>query len=161
MNPASAEKSAPGVHLDSSWSTFIQASAREVFLMVAGTEIQFGDSALKPQPGEVSATVRLAGAIRGTFCVHCSWCVAANIAAKMLGGPGDSSQICDALGEICNMVAGNFKDKIASLSDHCMLSVPSVVAGSDSDAYSSSQDRVEVSLRYSGSPVWITLEIRS
>jgi CheY-specific phosphatase CheX len=35
----------------------------------------------------------------------------------------------DALGELCNMVARNFKAKIPTLSDHCMLSVSTVISG--------------------------------
>jgi len=36
-------------------------------------------------------------------------------------------EISDALGEVCNMIAGNFKNKISGLSEGCMLSVPTVI----------------------------------
>ena len=35
------------------------------------------------------------------------------------------------LGELRNMIAGNFKLKVTSLADHCMLSVPTVITGDD------------------------------
>lgn len=159
MNPALSEKSAARARPDSTWATFMLAAAHEVFQMMVGTEVQPGDFPPEPQLGEVSAMVGMAGAICAVFRIRCAQDVAANIATKMLGGQNDPGQICDAMGEICNMVAGNFKGKIASLSDHCMLSVPTVVVGGDYDVYSSSQDRVEVTLTYDGKPVWVTLEI--
>jgi len=159
MNPALSEKSAVRVRPDATWSTFMLAAAHEVFQMMVGTEVQPGDFPPEPQLGEVSAMVGLAGAICAVFRIRCPQDVAANIATKMLGGQGDNSQICDAMGEICNMVAGNFKGKIASLSDNCMLSVPTVVVGGDYDVYSTGHDRVEITLTYDGKPVWVTLEI--
>jgi CheY-specific phosphatase CheX len=38
-------------------------------------------------------------------------------------------QIFDALGEICNIVAGNFKARLWSLSSTCRLSSPTVLSG--------------------------------
>ena len=42
----------------------------------------------------------------------------------------------DALGEICNMVAGNFKNKVSGLGNGCMLSVPTVITGRDYHCHS-------------------------
>ena len=55
------------------------------------------------------------------------------MASKMLEVEEDKtgSELADAMGEICNMVAGNFKNKIAGLSAGCMLSVPTVITGSE------------------------------
>jgi chemotaxis protein CheX len=159
MNPALSEKSTSHFRPDATWHPLIQAAAHEVFQMMVGTEVQPGDFPPEPQVGEVSAMVGLAGALCAVFRIRCPQDVAANIATKMLGGQGDPSQVCDAMGEICNMVAGNFKGKISGLSDQCMLSVPTVVVGADFNVYSSSQERIEVTLTYDGKPVWLTLEI--
>jgi len=159
VNPALSEKSASRFRPDATWHPLIQAAAHEVFQMMVGTEVQPGDFAPEPQVGEVSAMVGLAGALCAVFRIRCAQDVAGSIAMKMLGGQDDPSQVCDAMGEICNMVAGNFKGKISGLSDQCMLSVPTVVVGGDFNVYSSSQERVEVTLTYDGKPVWLTLEI--
>jgi chemotaxis protein CheX len=37
----------------------------------------------------------------------------------------------DAMGEICNMLAGTWKSKVPDLSANCGLSVPAVITGSD------------------------------
>ena len=161
MNPALSEKAGIRVRPDATWSTFMSAAAHEVFQMMVGTEVQPGDFPPEPQVGEVSAMVGMAGAICAVFRIRCPQEVAASIATKMLGGQGDKEQMCDAMGEICNMCAGNFKGKISNLADHCMLSVPTVVVGGDYDVYSSGAERIEVTLTYDGKPVWLTLEISS
>ncbi len=60
------------------------------------------------------------------------------MAFKMLGAETDknSQEVRDAFGEICNMVAGNFKNKISGLGEGCMLSVPTVVTGNDYSLHS-------------------------
>jgi chemotaxis protein CheX len=37
----------------------------------------------------------------------------------------------EALGEVCNMIAGSFKHKVNGLSERCALSPPSVVTEKD------------------------------
>jgi CheY-specific phosphatase CheX len=111
MNPALSEKSAARFRPDATWPTLIHSAAHEVFQMMVGTEVQPGDFPPDPQKGEVSAMVGLAGSLCAVFRIRCPQGVAASIAAKMLGGQGDASQVCDAMGEICNMVAGNSKAK--------------------------------------------------
>ena len=55
------------------------------------------------------------------------------MATKIIGAeaPGSKGQLEDAVGEVCNMVAGNFKNKISGISDGCKLSVPTVITGSN------------------------------
>jgi len=43
----------------------------------------------------------------------------------------DDTQIWDAIGEIANMIADDFKNKIVGLENRCMLSLPTVITGSD------------------------------
>jgi chemotaxis protein CheX len=65
--------------------------------------------------------------------VRCSSRTAAVIASKMLGIPPEEAaeESRDALGEICNMVAGAFKNQVPSLQQDCLLSVPTVISGAD------------------------------
>jgi chemotaxis protein CheX len=68
----------------------------------------------------------------------------------------------DALGEICNMVAGNFKNKITGLGDGCMLSPPTVIVGSDYTTFSAAdKPALEVRLLFEAMPLVISLEIHS
>ena len=73
--------------------------------------------------------------------------------------PGSQKAACDALGEICNIVAGYFKARIG-LGDQCMLSVPMIVVGKDYKFRSrESYERMEVRLLYEGQTLAATLEI--
>jgi chemotaxis protein CheX len=68
----------------------------------------------------------------------------------------------DALGEISNMVAGNFKNKISGLGDGCMLSPPTVITGTDYSMYSlADSPALEVRVMFENMLVAITLQIHS
>jgi len=70
-------------------------------------------------------------------------------------------EISDALGEVCNMIAGNFKNKISGLSEGCMLSVPTVITGTDYSLHSQADSPgLEVRLLFEGMPIAISLQIR-
>ena len=43
----------------------------------------------------------------------------------------DDQQMRDAIGEVANMIAGSFKNKLTGLAHGCMLSSPTVITGSD------------------------------
>jgi hypothetical protein len=60
------------------------------------------------------------------------------------------------------MVAGNFKNKIAGLSDGCLLSVPTVITGSDYSLHPVSDSaEMEVRLLFENKPIVISLQIHS
>ena len=70
--------------------------------------------------------------------------------------------MADALGEISNMVAGNFKNKIAGLGDGCMLSPPTVITGSNYDLHSlADSPGLQVRMLFEDMPIEITLQIHS
>ncbi|MFZ0290591.1 MAG: chemotaxis protein CheX [Candidatus Sulfotelmatobacter sp.] len=86
------------------------------------------------------------------------------MASKMLGVDLDKvgPEIADALGEICNMVAGNFKNKIAGLGDGCMLSPPSVITGDDYTVHPQPETpALEVRLLFETMLLVISLHIHS
>ena len=111
---------------------------------------------------EVTGMVGIAGPLSATLSIRCSMDSATRIAAQMLGISPEkaAAEKCDAIGEICNMVAGSFKDKIG-LGDRCMLSVPTVLTGKDYQIRSRSvYVRVELPILYEHEPIWIALDIR-
>lgn len=113
------------------WAGLIHLSVAEVFEMMLGMKVALCNS--EGFHYEVTSMVGLAGALCGLLTVRCTNETAAKLACRMLGADSVDSQceIHDALGEISNMVAGSFKNKIPGLSDGCMLSVPTTVTGSD------------------------------
>jgi chemotaxis protein CheX len=80
----------------------------------------------------------------------------------MLGGAAgpEPAAWADAMGEIANMVAGNFKSKVTELTDGCVLSVPTIVTGEDYEVHKmGGSERIEVCMDYEGQPMWITMDI--
>ena len=68
----------------------------------------------------------------------------------------------DALGEICNMIAGNFKNKLAGTDERCMLSVPSVISGGEYNLHSMANgNSVETVLLFEGAPIAVCLQLES
>ena len=73
--------------------------------------------------------------------------------------PNAQNAACDALGEICNIVAGYFKARIG-LGDACHLSVPTIIVGQNYRFCSGKVgERLELALLYEGDILWATLEV--
>jgi chemotaxis protein CheX len=120
------------------WLPVLKLATEEVFETMLASHLEPGP----PQPSEdgldITAMVGLAGAMCGVLTIRCNNRAGTRMASKMLGIDAESAatQICDAMGEICNMVAGNFKNKISGMGDGCMLSVPTVITGQDYSCHS-------------------------
>ena len=87
------------------------------------------------------------------------------MASKMLGVDAENAgqEMWDAVGEVCNMVAGNFKNKITGLGDGCMLSVPTVITGGDYNLHSLADDSdgMRATMLFEASPIVFSLQIHS
>jgi len=74
--------------------------------------------------------------------------------------PG-ASHANDAVGEVCNMVAGCFKAKIDGLEDKCMLSVPTVISGGNFELHSLEVgDRIDLTRLFQDEAISFSLQIR-
>jgi chemotaxis protein CheX len=148
------------VHFDPAWRAILEAATIEVFEMMAGTRPDVAQNQAETPRGELTAMVGMAGALCGMTSVRCSRTAAGKVAALMLGGDAASnpSAAGDALGEICNMVAGNFKSKINTLADHCMLSVPTVIDGQDYSLETAEPtEGMTLQVVLDGEPIWASL----
>jgi chemotaxis protein CheX len=108
--------------------------------------------------------VGLAGQLCGVLSVRCDRKAAALMTSKMLGVELDKvgADVSDALGEVCNMVAGNFKNKIPGLAEGCLLTPPTVITGSDYRLHSLAvSPSLELRLLFERMPVVVSLEIHS
>jgi len=144
------------------WRGILGEAAIEVFSMMVGVQITAPQNGLHPVFANVTGTVGIAGAISAILSLRCSTKSAINIASAMLGIPAEDAapQQCDAIGEICNMVAGHFKQKVG-LGDKCMLSLPTVITGTKYQLHSPPDfERLELPLLYQEEPIWLALEVR-
>ena len=140
----------------------LQLAAQEVFELMLACPLEMASETPPRQGLEITSMVGLAGQLSGILSLRCSARSAAHMASRMLGiDPATAGpEMWDAVGEICNMVAGNFKNKINGLGDACLLSVPTVITGADYIPQAMS-DHLQVSFRFGGEPVVISLEVHN
>ncbi len=105
---------------------------QDIFTTMLGMEVEVNDS-LTPAADSpvVSASMHLTGPWNGAVLLQCGLPAACQFTATMLGAdePGDADDtVKDVMGELINMVAGNFK---SLLGGGTHLSLPTVVEGSD------------------------------
>lgn len=144
------------------WRDILYEAAAEVFSMMVGAEISPQAKPAELSPPKVTGTVGIAGALSAILTLRCSTDSATRIASQMLGVPMQEAAAhhCDAIGEVCNIVAGHFKAKIG-MGASCMLSMPTVIVGGDYQLHSlAAGERLDLPLHYEGEPLWIALDIR-
>ena len=163
MDPVTTNR-VSGTFQRDEWSSALYEAAAEVFELMVGEAVSRQDDTASEGANDTTAMVGLAGALCGVLTIRCSASSAAAIVSKMLGEPlGSASctdQLLDALGEICNMVAGNFKARIEGLQEQCMLSVPTVITGQDYSLRSLADDeRLELGLLFQNQPILLRLDV--
>ncbi len=115
------------------WEQLLREGASEVFEMMVGIPLCSCSTPSPDPPGEFTAVVGVAGPISGVFSIRCDQKTAFGIACGMLGVELNEArgEVWDALGELCNMVIGNFKAKTGKVGESSVLSVPTVIHGHD------------------------------
>lgn len=155
---------APVVSKDhQAWFPVLELATREVFERMLASQLS-APVALPTAPFDVTAMVGLAGMLSGVMSVRCQGPAAALMASRMLGIAVEEvgADVSDAIGEVCNMVAGNFKNKIPGLGDGCMLSPPSVVTGADYVVHAKPEvPTLQVSLLFEQMPMVVSLHIHA
>jgi hypothetical protein len=93
---------------EENWLPILELAVEEVFEIMLGCRVKPASSEHVVN-GEFTAMVGLAGALCGVLTIRCDAKTARHVVKSMLGDTADSEQqVADALGEVCNMVAGNF-----------------------------------------------------
>jgi chemotaxis protein CheX len=130
--------SAPTAFTSSENIRLVDSAVGEIFEMMFGLSVI--PDLLSPFPSsmqglqERTAIVGFSGSMRGSCQIRIGRAAAESIASAMLGGtPLDASDdfINDTVGELCNMLAGGWKNGIPDLSSQCSLSPPTVIVGLD------------------------------
>jgi chemotaxis protein CheX len=146
------------------WREVLEKATCEVFEMMLGTSLGNATEKSPHVATDFTAMVGLAGSLCGVMGLRTSSESARRMAAKMLGSDevDTSGNVQDAFGEVCNMIAGSFKAKIAGLADGCALSVPTVISGKDYALYSlANGERYEVIFSFEDKPLSVTLDLHS
>lgn len=111
----------------------LDASVDEVFATMLGLACRREPAPLPAPEGEsVTAVVGFGGAITGA-CIFSSSAESARLLAGHMTGSCFATvddTVKDAMGEICNMLAGAWKARLPTLAAGCNLSIPAVITGS-------------------------------
>jgi len=148
---------------DENWLPILELAVEEVFEIMLGRPVKPTPKEGKNPSNEFTAMVGLAGALCGILTFCCDQKAARELATCMLGPEiADSEeQVSDALGEICNMIAGNFKNKLTG-SHGCMLSVPTVIKGEEYTFYSLADgELLETVMLFEDSLLTVNLRVHS
>jgi chemotaxis protein CheX len=111
----------------------LNSSVEEVFHMMLGAASIPTESVPVEEAETITAVVGFGGLLSGA-CVFRSGASAALVIAEKLTGMEFSEiddMVKDAIGEVCNMLAGAWKGRIPDLSANCGLSIPAVITGSN------------------------------
>jgi len=111
----------------------LDASVEEVFQTMLGVRCQIDPSPIEIESEQVTAVVGFGGLLSGACVFKTGGTAALKIATCMTGMEFASidDTVKDAIGEICNMLAGAWKGRVPDLSANCGLSVPAVITGRD------------------------------
>lgn len=110
------------------------AATRNVFeTMLNCTPRRTGLSLRNPStPGhELSAVIGVTGRVAGTIVVSFSKPLALQVLQRMVGTDATEidAEVCDAVGELTNMIAGGAKARLEHL--ELSISIPNIVSGVD------------------------------
>ncbi len=146
---------------EENWLPILELSIEEVFEIMLGCRAKPVPESEHRVSAEVTAVVGLAGALCGMLAIACDGQTAREIAQRLLGETAESEeQVSDAIGEICNMVAGNFKNKLTGLDGRCLLSVPTVIIGREYNFRSlAAGNLLESYLMFGHFPITVRLEL--
>ncbi len=108
------------------FSTMLNATATRT-----GLSLRSDPSEVSQPSSGVSAVIGLSGQAAGTLVLNLTSSTAIEILHRLVGAEVTqvNSEVCDAVGEVTNMIAGHAKAQLAKYS--LLISIPNVVSGDD------------------------------
>lgn len=109
----------------------LDGSVEEVFQLMLGTDCEREPVPAAIDAESVTAVVGFGGVLSGACVFRTCAAAAIRVATRMTGMEFEEidDTVKDAIGEICNMIAGSWKGKVPGLAANCGLSVPAVITG--------------------------------
>ena len=105
----------------------------EVFARMLGLPVEVVPEPIPtlPEGLERTAIVGYSGSMRGCCEIRLNLAATEAVASAMLGGipVEDDDSLDDAIGELCNMIGGGWKDRVPALSSLCSLAPPTIISG--------------------------------
>ena len=111
----------------------LDSSVEEVFHMMLGSACYPVNETPAEEPETITAVVGFGGLLSGACVFRSGRSAALEIAGRLTGMEFSEidDTVKDAIGEVCNMLAGAWKGRVPDLSANCGLSIPAVITGSN------------------------------
>ncbi len=111
----------------------LDAAVEEVFALVLGCTCSRIAAVESSEQRSLMAVVGFGGVLSGACVLRCGAHAAMTMAGLMMREVFSDldTTVQDAMGEICNMLAGGCKGRIPELASECSLSIPAVITGMD------------------------------
>ncbi len=143
-------------------TALLDQTVEEVIGLMMGVPVSLSEDLVTPSdtPITLTAVIGLAGALSGAFNVVINEAGAKQVTSSMMGIEITAldETVYDGMGEITNILAGAWKKKIPELSAACLLSVPTVVTGTNYGVHrKTSTFRISRSYRFNDSVFTINL----
>jgi outer membrane protein OmpA-like peptidoglycan-associated protein len=114
---------------EENWQPILALAVEEVLEIMLGCSVKPAPPSECKTSQEFTGMIGLAGSLCGVLTVSCDAPTARELAKGMLGDIVSSEdQVSDALGEICNMVAGNFESGSAGMKSASQLAFDRIAA---------------------------------
>lgn len=139
---------------------FLDRATDEVFTTMMGVGCKPAEPGPGTERGSLSAVIGLAGAMSGSLVLHSGNRAALRIAERMMGMESTEvdAMVRDAVGEVCNMIAGAWKGFDPELASGCLLSTPTIVAGTSYELFSQ-RAPIRIERRYRFEDLTFTVSI--
>ena len=108
--------------------TLLDEVVAEVFILMLGHTYQPTEAPAAECGSCLSALIRFTGTLEGECALELDRATAGTL-TRELTGADDESLWADTTGELCNMIAGTWKSRLAGERAACKLSVPQVTEG--------------------------------
>jgi chemotaxis protein CheX len=119
--------SASEIDASERWRGLMDETVLEVFAAMLGCECV--PAQVTVAPDNTTARIRFSGALVGECLLIFADIDAVKLAEMFLGGAADDVMAADAMGELCNVLAGGWKRRLRPPASGAGLSVPSVGRG--------------------------------
>jgi chemotaxis protein CheX len=108
--------------------TRLDSAVSEVFETMLERSCDPLDGEVDTVAGRIVARIQFTGTVDGECLLYASQATASVTAEALLGTPSEphDPMVDDAIGELCNMIAGGWKSKLASPDSNCSISTPAV-----------------------------------
>jgi chemotaxis protein CheX len=144
-------------------TAILDRSVEEVLGLMLGVPVSVAPSTpvTDHETRTLTAVIGLAGALSGAYTVLVNAEAAMQMTAYMAGIEitAVDETVLDGLGEITNMLAGAWKSKISWLHAACLLSVPTVVTGTQYEVHKRSAFAFRLTRSYRFNDHFFTVSI--